>query len=108
MKDLNRHVIRKYAGDWEDIGMELGLELDVLKIIGRDNPLQSIACLRETLDKWLKLNTDDATWNTLEVALTNVNRAKLGLDPVDGVYGKDTVLPWLPMRVYNNSHMMSL
>ena len=51
-----------------------------------DHPLQNIACLRETLDKWLKFNTDDTTWRTLEVALTNVNRAKLGLDPVDKVY----------------------
>ena len=91
MRDLNRYVTRKYATDWEDIGIELGLDLDVLKIVSksRDNPLQSVACLRETLDKWLKLNTDDATWRTLEVALTNVNRAKLGLDPVDDVYGKD-------------------
>ena len=89
MRDLNRYVTRKYANDWEDVGIELGLDLDVLKIIARDNPLQTTACLRETLDKWLKLNTDDATWKTLEVALTNVNRAKLGLDPVDDVYGKD-------------------
>ena len=108
MRDLNRHVAKKYATDWEDIGMELGLELDVLKIIARDNPLQSEACLRETLDKWLKLNTDDATWKTLEVALTNVKRAKLGLDPINDVYGKEIVLPWLPMRVYDNSHMISI
>ena len=94
MRDLNRYVTRKYASDWEDIGIELGLDLDVLKIIARDNPLQSVACLRETLDKWLKLNTDDATWKTLEVALTNVNRTKLGLDPVDDVYGKGCV-PYL-------------
>ena len=31
-----------------------------------------MACLRETLDKWLKLNGDAATWRVLEVALTNV------------------------------------
>ena len=63
------------------------MDFDVLKTIARDNPLQSVACLRETLDKWLKLNTDDATWRTLEVALTNVNRTNLGLNPVDDVYG---------------------
>ena len=67
------------------------MDLDVLKIIAKDNPLQSVACLRETLDKWLKLNTDDATWSTLQVALTNVNRAKFGLNPVDDVYGKNYV-----------------
>ena len=89
MKDLNRYVTRKYANEWEDIGIELGLSLDVLKIIARDNPHQSVVCLRETLDKWLQSNTDNATWKTLEVALTNVNRAKYGLDPVDDVYGKN-------------------
>ena len=34
-----------------------------------------MACLRETLDEWLKLNGDAATWRVLEVALT---KAKLG------------------------------
>ena len=61
----------------------------MLRIIARNNQLQCVPCLRDTLNKWLELNTDDATWKTLEVALTNVNRAKLGLDPVDDVYGKD-------------------
>jgi len=89
MEDFNRYVIEKYANDWEDIGVELGLDLDALNINARDNPLQSVTCLRETLNKWLNSSTDDATWKTLEVALTNVNRAKLGLDPVDHVYGKD-------------------
>ena len=89
MKDLNRYVTRKYAPDWHDIGIELGLELEVLEFIKRDHPQDSVTCFQKTLDKWLQLNTDDATWRTLEVALTNVNRAKHGLDPVDDVYGKD-------------------
>ena len=86
MKDLNRYVTKKYADDWYDIGIELGLEFSSLKSIERDNPQNNLACLRETLDKWLK--TDDATWKTLEVGLTNVNRAKLGLNPVN-VHSKD-------------------
>ena len=89
MRDLNRYVVKNYATGWYDIGIELGLELSVLKTIKRDNPQQSVDCLRETLDKWLTMNIDDATWKTLEIALTNVNRAELGLAPVDDVYGKD-------------------
>ena len=89
MRDLNRYVTKKYATDWEDIGIELGLKLDVLKIIANDNPLKSVACLRNTLDKWLELNTEDTTWKTLEIAITNVNRSKLGLNPVNDVYGKN-------------------
>jgi len=89
MKDLNRYVIRKHANNWYDVGLELGLETDVLDIIDSDHHQQCVTCFRKTLDKWLNLNTDDATWNTLEVALTNVNRTNLGLDPVDDVYGED-------------------
>ena len=89
MKDLNRYVTRKYATDWYDIGIELGLELDVLDIIEKDHFQKCVTCFQKTLDKWSKLSTDDTTWKTLEVALTNVNRAKLGLNPVDDVYGKD-------------------
>ena len=60
-----------------------------MDIIKADNPQQHVTCFQKILDKWLKLNIDDATWRTLEVALTNVNRAKLGLDPIDDVYGKN-------------------
>ena len=91
MRDLNRYVTRRYATDWYDIGIELGLERDV-HIIKKDNvynPYQSITCFQEILYKWLNLKTDDATWKALEIALTNVNRAKLGLNPVDDVYGKE-------------------
>ena len=89
MKELNRYVTKKYATDWYDVGIELDLELEILDIIKKDNPQQSITCFQKTLDKWLKLNSDDATWKTLEVALTNVNRANLKLGPVDDVYSKD-------------------
>ena len=87
MRDLNRYVTKKHATDWYDIGIELGLELDLLDIIKKDNPQQSVTCFQKTLNKWLKLNGDDATWKTLEVALTNVNRTNLRLDPVDNIHG---------------------
>ena len=99
MRDLNRYVIRKYATDWHDIGIELGLELGVLDIIESDHHQRSVASFQKTLDKWLMLNTDDATWRALEVALTNVNRAKLGLDPVDDLYGKDVCYMYVYLLV---------
>ena len=89
MKDLNRYVTSKHANDWHDIGIELGLEFDILDIIEKDYHQQSVTCFQKTLDKWLKLNPDNATWKTLEIALTNVNRIKLGLEPVDDIHGKD-------------------
>ena len=88
MKDLNRYVTKKYASDWHDVGIELGLKLATLAIIKKDHHQQSVECFQSTLDKWL--NSDGATWEALEVALTNVKRANIGLDPVDTVYGKNT------------------
>ena len=94
MKYLNRYVTTKYATDWYNIGIELEVDLCVLDNIKQNNLNQNEACFQKTLDKWLKLNTNDATWGTLEVAVTNVNRAKLKLDPVDSVYGKDVYLQY--------------
>ena len=38
-------------------------------------------CLRVTLEKWLLLNVG-VTWDNLELAITNVNRMNLGLQPL--------------------------
>ena len=84
MRDLNRYVTKKYATYWKYIGLELGLEFDMLKMIKMSNT-QNEDCFEDVLDKWLKL-TPIATWRTLEVALTNVTRQQHGLDPVDDVY----------------------
>ena len=86
MKDLNRYVTRKYAIDWYDIGIELGLEPHELDIIANDHHQQTVTCFQKTLTNWLKSSTNDATWKTLETALTNVNKAKCGLE---FVYGKE-------------------
>ncbi|XP_065883364.1 uncharacterized protein [Dysidea avara] len=85
MKDLNRYVTKKYAADWKDIGLELGLKLRMLNIIEKDHPQQSVACFQETLDNWLE-SSPNPTWKTLEVVLTNVARQHLDLDPVDDVH----------------------
>jgi len=87
IRDLNRYIVTKYATNWYEIGIELGIELCVLDLIKKDNPQQSVHCLLKVLDKWLKV-TDNPTWKILEVALTNVTRQQLNLDPVDDVYGE--------------------
>ena len=83
MKDLNRYVVKKYATDWKDVGLELEIEINDLKIIEKDHPQDCVACFQETLNKWLKL-TPNATWRSLEVALDNVKKY-----PADNMYGKD-------------------
>ena len=56
----------------------------------RDSWSVSIKCFRETLNYWLEEN-NDATWKSIEVALTNVNRLNLKLNPVDDVYAVHSV-----------------
>ena len=90
MKDLNRYVVTTYATEWKNIGIELELELCVLDIISKSNQNDSAACFQHTLNKWLQL-TPHATWRVLEVAITNVRRVHLGLEPVTDVYGKCTL-----------------
>ena len=89
MRDINRYT-KKYATNWKDIGIELGLKLEDLAIIEKDHPLHCVSCFQSMIDKWLN-STVDATWKDLEVALTNVNRQTLDLDPVDDVYGMETI-----------------
>ena len=86
MKDINRYT-KSYADSWKDVGVELGLQFDRLGIIEKDYSSDCVACFQATINSWLKLTGDKATWKALEVALTNVNRQKLNLDPVDDVYG---------------------
>ena len=88
MEDLNSYVITKYATDWYNIGIELSADVHKLDIIKQDNPQKNIVCFEKTLNQWLQSNSDDVTWRTLEIALTNVNRANLGLKSVD-VIGKN-------------------
>ena len=92
MKDINRYVTRKHATDWKDIGIELGLKFNTLIIIEKDHPLQSETCFQFMINNWIQSNADNVTWKALQVALTNVNRQKLDLDPVDDVYGMTKVI----------------
>ena len=87
MQDLNRYVIKKYAAEWEDIGLELGLPLNTLEIFSKNNQKECVSCFRSTLNEWLNLNPS-ATWSMLEVAITNVRRARNDLNPVTDIYGE--------------------
>ena len=108
MKDINRYVTRKHAADWKGIGIELGLSLGTLNIIEKDHPLKSEECFIAMVDGWIQRTGIDATWKALEVALTNVNRQKLDLDPVDDVHGMTKVNKNVCQHCNNlNTHVAS-
>ena len=86
MRDIRRYVIRKYDADWKDVGRELNLNHERLTVIEANHSFNNAESFYSMINKWI--STDyNPTWKALEVALTNVNRGKLGLDPVDDVYG---------------------
>jgi len=97
MRDLNRYVIKKYAADWKDIGVELGLEVYKLRTIEKDHPLQCVECFQKTLEMWLQ-QSSNATWRSLETALCNVKR-----EPVNDVHGKD-IMCMLIIKTYKEKH----
>ena len=80
-KELNR-ILTDYCEHWNAIGLHLDLKRSVLRTIGKDHPMDERECFRVTLDRWLEMDPE-ATWSTLELAITNVNREKLGLDALD-------------------------
>ena len=112
MKDINRYVTWKYAVDWEDISLELNLDYNKIPSIDdymctrtgaltEYRPKDNKAKFHDMINFWIKRGVD-ATWRTLEVALTNVNRRKLGLYPVDDVYGMITHLLYVcKVHLYN-------
>ena len=80
-KDYQKYLTT-YGLKWKSIGVNLGLKQEVLNLIEAENRSQFRECLRQTLDRWLQLNPN-ATWSTLELAITNANRAENNLDPLD-------------------------
>ena len=106
MEDLNNYVIIKYANNWYNVGIELKVDVHKLDIIKQDNPQKSIVCFEKTLNQWLQSNSDDVTWRTLEIALTNVNRANLDLKSVD-VNGKDIfVIVHVKILLHNQTKIL--
>ena len=90
-KNLKRYVIWKYADDWRYIGLELDLDDETLRKI--DIKYKDVkAKFYFTIAQWMIKRGDNAAWKALEIALTNVNRLKLGLYPVKDVYGMITCL----------------
>ena len=78
-KDLYR-FLTDYGKHWRGVGLQLGLKTSVLDQVEADYQKLSER-FRVTLEKWLQLNVG-VTWGNLELAITNANRAGLGLEPL--------------------------
>ena len=53
------------AAEWEDIGVELEFDGDVLNNIKADNPKDNNACLRQLFTRWLKHVNPEPSWKAI-------------------------------------------
>ena len=86
MRNIMRYVTWKHGDDWKEIGLELNFNHRVLTDIEDDNPFDNRVRFYDMIKKWISIDRN-STWSALELALTNVNRQKLGLCHVGEVYG---------------------
>ena len=71
VKDLHRHVLTNVAEKWDDLGYQLLVrpyQENLVNIIRKDYPNNSIDCCKRVLKEWLD-TTEDATWDQLISAL---------------------------------------
>ena len=71
-------ICTKYSVLWRQIGLKLGLDASVLDNVEADCHVQRKR-FEVTLSKWMRLAGNNATWCTLELAITNANREDLSL-----------------------------
>ena len=61
LKDLYKHVIRRYAAYWKEIGILLGVDANTLDIIKLDNLEDTKKRCLSMFEKWLEIDAS-ASW----------------------------------------------
>ena len=78
MKDIDNHVIQKWASKWKQLGSQLNLGEHMIRNIEYDYPNDCERCCRIMLIKWLE-ETAHPTWGILINALDKVSDNATGL-----------------------------
>ena len=72
MRDIDDHVVEKYASKWMQLGSQLNVGEHVIRNIEHNYPSDCERCCRIMLNKWLE-ETAHPTWETLINALDKVS-----------------------------------
>ena len=80
MKDIDNHVVEKWASKWKELGCKLNVGEHLIKNIEYDYPNDCEMCCRIMLSKWLD-ETAHPTWGILKRALDEVSDNATGLRP---------------------------
>ena len=78
MKDIDNHVVEKWASKWKELGSRLNMGENLIENIEYDYPIDCERCCRIMLCKWLE-ETAHPTWDTLIRALGEVSDNTTGL-----------------------------
>ena len=70
MRQLHKHVVLEAALKWKYLGVQLLQDdrLNVLDVIEKDHPNDSVGCCKHVFMRWLEI-TPDPSWNQLISAL---------------------------------------
>ena len=78
MKDIDNHVVEKWATKWKKLGSQLNIGEYVIRNIEYDHPNDCERCCRKMLSKWLD-QTAHPTWGMLKTALDEISNDITGL-----------------------------
>jgi len=78
LRELNNHVVPKWAASWKQLGGLLNIEEHLIRIIEQDHPNDCEGCCSKMLQEWLDMNSN-ATWEILVNALDKVVDDMTGL-----------------------------
>ena len=101
MMDINNHVVVRWATKWKQLGSQLNIEQQLIKIIDHNHHGDCERCCREMLSRWLEEKAHP-TWEMLISALDKISLTTTGLNnycytlwlfclPI-------LILLWLPIR----------
>jgi len=71
LKDIDNHVVWRWASQWEKVGRNLGIKEHFIKIIARDHHGDCERCCGKMLFNWLE-QSSHPTWEKLLEALDKV------------------------------------
>jgi len=80
LKDIDNHVVPRWAPQWRQLGRQLSIADHHLNIVEHDHPNDCEACCSKMLSNWLDENeSSNVTWDVLLYALDNLPKDFTGL-----------------------------
>ena len=70
LKDIDNHVVVRWAPQWRQLGRQLNIEEHQMNTIECDHPNNCVECCSKMLSDWLEQNTSEhTTWEILICAI---------------------------------------